>query len=192
MALQIRIGMPMEEFIRLYDAAPFELLEGERMPLVPTVAGHGEALKSVYGALFDYERTSKRVVVYSELPFVLTDTPDWVTGARVPDVMVYAVERMAAYKAKTSDWQKKPFVLVPDLCVEVISPNDSYLDVEEKVDRYFEDGVRLVWVVNPRKNIVSVYSPGSSQITRLSENDTLDGGDVLPGFMLPVRDIFPK
>lgn len=190
MSLQIRIGMPMDEFIRLYDAAPFELVNGERILLVPTVAEPGEVLKRLYAKLLIYEETNKNVVVYSELPFVLTDKPDWVKGSRVPDVMVYEASRMSEYKAQMPDWKKKPFVLVPDLCIEVISPNDNYLDVDEKVEGYLLDGVRQVWVFNPRKSSVTIHGPGLDEIKRLRPDGLLDGGQLLPGFQLHVKDVF--
>ena len=190
MSIQIRVGMPMDDFIRQYDEAPFELVNGERIAIVPNVVEHGVTLKRIYVALLGYEQANKNVEVYSEMPFVLTDTPDWVKGSRTPDVMVYEAARMAEYTMHTPDWKKKPFVLVPDLCIEVISPNDIYLDVDEKVEAYLLDGVRLVWVFNPRKTGVNIYGPGIDQFKRLRPDGILDGGDVLPGFTLPVKDVF--
>jgi Uma2 family endonuclease len=190
MSVQARIGMPMEDFIRLYDEQPFELINGERIRLMPTVAGHGEALKCLYLALATYEQARSTIVVYSELPFVLSDSPDWVEGSRVPDLMAFTTERIRAYKTQTPLWQGKPFVLVPDLCAEVISPNDSYLDVAEKVERYLTDGVRRVWVINPRMKNVAVHAPSSKQVLKLDENDVLEDRDLLPGFALPVSKLF--
>lgn len=190
MSVQARIGMSMEDFVRLYDDEPFELINGERVRLMPTVAGHGETLKCLYLALTAFEQAYSTVVVYSELPFVLSDTPDWVEGSRVPDVMVFTAERMRAYKTTTSFWEGKPFILVPDLCAEVISPNDSYLDVDEKVERYLSDGVRRVWVINPRHKNVAVHTPSSKQVMKLDENDVLEDHELLPGFTLAVNKLF--
>jgi Uma2 family endonuclease len=190
MSVHIRVGMPIDEFIRQYNEAPFELINGERIPIVPNVAEHGETLKHIFVALLGYEQTRGTIVVHSEMPFVLTDTLDWVKGSRTPDAMVYEASRMADYKARTADWKKKPFVLVPDLCIEVISPNDNYLDVDEKVEGYLLDGVRQVWVFNPRETSIAIHGPGIDQFKRLRADDTLDGGDVLPGFSIKVSDIF--
>lgn len=190
MSIEIRVGMPMEEFIRQYDEGPFELVNGERIPIMPNVAEHGVTLKRIYVPLLGYEQAHKNIEVYSEMPFAQTDTPDWVKGSRTPDVMVYEASRIAEYKAQTPDWKKKPFVLVPDLCVEVISPTDIYLDVDEKVEAYLLDGVRLVWAFNPRKRAITVHGPGIDHIKRLRADDTLDGGDVLPGFTMKVAEIF--
>lgn len=191
MSVQERVGMPMDEFIRQFDEAPFELIDGERILIVPPVAIHVVILKIIYGALYRYEQMTGIGVAFTEAPFVLADTSNWVKGSRVPDTMFYLAERWTAYITAVLDWYSKPFVFVPDLCVEIISANDNYADVEAKVDRYLADGVRLVWVVDPYNRTVAVYAPGSDQITRLSGDSTLSGSDLLPGFALPLKDIFP-
>ena len=76
----------------------------------------------------------------------------------------------------------------PDFAAEVISPSDRLTDVYEKVEEWLNAGTRMVAVVNPRDRTVSVHTPES--VATLSENDTLDGGDVVPGWRLPVADIF--
>lgn len=81
--------------------------------------------------------------------------------------------------------------LAPDLAVEVISPNDKYEDVNEKIEEYLHAGVRLVWVISPRNHTVHVYrANGSAHVLR--ENDELDGEDVVPGFRCLVSDLFPQ
>lgn len=183
-------GMAMDDFVRLYDQdGAFELIDGERIPLVPGVAEHTELIKLLYKLLLAYEQEMQAVSVYSEAPYVLVYSPDWVTGARIPDVMAYGAKRMSDYKTQTPDWGKKPYVLVPDLCIEVISPNDIYSEIDAKVERYLSDGVRLVWVFNPRSS-VRVHSANSIESIRLTQEHTLDGGDVLLGFTLPVREVF--
>jgi Uma2 family endonuclease len=122
------------------------------------------------------------------MPVVVEDKPNWVKGSRVPDLMIYDKARWEEYKANTPDWGDKPFVLVPDLCVEVISPTDKYSDVDAKVAGYLRDGVRLVWVFDPREKAVNVHT--SSGSIRLTRTDMLDGGEVLPGFKLPLSDLF--
>lgn len=192
MAVQTRVGMPLDEFIRQYEEAPFELIDGERIRVVPPVALHVLILKIVYAALLKYEQASGVGFAFSEAPFVLADTPDWVKGSRVPDASFYLAERWTAYVNTMIDWQFKPFVIVPDLCVEIVSANDNYQDVDAKVDRYLSDGVKLVWVVNPRNQSVVVYTAGSDQVTRLTLGAALTGGDLLPGFTLRLSDIFPQ
>ncbi|MBI2899200.1 MAG: Uma2 family endonuclease [Planctomycetes bacterium] len=79
----------------------------------------------------------------------------------------------------------------PDLAIEVVSPNDLFSEVEAKVDEYLAAGVRLVWVIDPAVRTAHVYRPGTPDALRLDENQELDGGDVLPGFLCPLREVFP-
>jgi Uma2 family endonuclease len=81
--------------------------------------------------------------------------------------------------------------LAPDLAAEVISPNDLYEDVDEKIEQYLRAGVRLVWVISPRNHTIRVYRVNGSSHS-LRENDELDGEDVVSGFRCPVRDLFPQ
>lgn len=77
----------------------------------------------------------------------------------------------------------------PDVIVEVRSPDENYDDLREKARWYVSNGVRLVWLVFPRPKIVEVYRPDTpSEI--LTVEDTIDGYDVLPGFTLPVANLF--
>lgn len=183
------IGMSLEDFIRAYDQeGPFELIDGERINLVPTVSEHSELIKWLYDLLRDRERADGQVRVYFETPYVLVYSSSWVKGARVPDIMVYRADRLAAYKQQDSEWNKKPFVLVPDLCIEVVSQNDIYTEVDEKVSRYLADGVLLVWVLNPRTE--SVYTHQQGSVGKLTDADMLEGGSIVPGFKVAVKDIF--
>ncbi len=78
----------------------------------------------------------------------------------------------------------------PDLAVEVVSPNDLYYEVEEKVQEYLNAGVSLVWVIDPEVRVVRVHRADSTA-AYLTENDELSGEDVLPGFRCRVRSLFP-
>jgi len=77
----------------------------------------------------------------------------------------------------------------PDLTVEVVSSTDSYADVEEKVFDWLDAGTKMVVVINPRQRSATVYK-SLTDIVALAEADVLDGGDVVPGFELAVREIF--
>ena len=78
----------------------------------------------------------------------------------------------------------------PDLAVEVLSPSDDPRIVRRKVANYLAAGV-TVWLVLPEERAVEVYAPGQP-VQTLGEKDTLQGGELLPEFSLPVKDIFPK
>ena len=77
----------------------------------------------------------------------------------------------------------------PDLAVEVVSPGDTYREVDEKAKVWLSAGTRLVWVVNPLLRTVSVYRPGKAVVT-LTEAEQLAGEELLPGFHCRIGDIF--
>ena len=79
--------------------------------------------------------------------------------------------------------------IAPDLAVEVVSPNDLAYDLDRKVEDYLQAGVRLVWVVNPMTRTVRVHHPDGPDATLRADSE-LSGGDVLPGFRWPIRDLF--
>ena len=82
-----------------------------------------------------------------------------------------------------------PLTVVPDLVVEVRSPGDRPSTIDRKIERYRSAGVPLVWLVRPRERTVTVFAQGQEPRV-LGINDVLDGGNVLPGFRLPLADLF--
>ena len=81
----------------------------------------------------------------------------------------------------------------PDLAVEVLSPSNTRREMEVKLAEYAKAGVKLVWYVDPERKEVAVYPRGNpKRIKTLGIKGILDGGDVLPGFSLPVAKIFEK
>lgn len=81
--------------------------------------------------------------------------------------------------------------VVPDLAVEIWSESNTRREKELKREDYFRSGVRLVWEIDPENRTVDVYT-GIAECRELAESDTLDGGEVLPGFELVVRELFKK
>jgi Uma2 family endonuclease len=81
--------------------------------------------------------------------------------------------------------------VVPDLAVEVLSPTNTKKEMERKRREYFEGGSKIVWEVDPVERTVAVYT-APEEFTTFDENGTLDGGDVLPGFTLSIRDWFAR
>ncbi|HEY2155560.1 MAG TPA: Uma2 family endonuclease [Isosphaeraceae bacterium] len=104
---------------------------------------------------------------------------------RIPDVSYVSWSRIPGGRMP-----KEPIPdLVPDLAVEVLSPSNTAREMTLKRRHYFEAGVRLVWIVDPRRRAVAVYT-GPDRPTRLGASAKLDGGDVLPGFALPPSRFF--
>jgi Uma2 family endonuclease len=104
---------------------------------------------------------------------------------RLPDLAFISWERLPGHRAPTT-----PILdLAPDLAVEVLSKGNTKAEIKRKVREYFEVGVRLVWLIDPKARTAVVHtSPKVS--TKLAEGQSLDGSDVLPGFVLPLRELF--
>lgn len=112
---------------------------------------------------------------------VYPDDPDRV---RKPDVSFISVDRLPSDAVPKAHCE-----IVPDLAIEVISPNDRYHEVEEKVDEYLRAGVRLVWVVHPQKQTIRIHrANGTMQDLHLA--DELSGEEVIPGFHCSVGEVF--
>jgi Uma2 family endonuclease len=82
--------------------------------------------------------------------------------------------------------------VAPDLAVEVVSPHDTYYEVDQKVEDYLEAGVKVVWVINPEQRIVRIHRAGEGRISTLHESDELSGEGVLPRFTCRVADVLPR
>jgi Uma2 family endonuclease len=81
--------------------------------------------------------------------------------------------------------------IVPDLVVEIVSPNDSVYELDDKLDDYQKVAVPLIWVINPKSRAVRVHRADGS-VSFLHENDELSGEDVIPGFRCPITEFLPK
>jgi Uma2 family endonuclease len=183
-------GMSLEEFIATGDER-FELVAGARVPLLPYLAGQCWVISEVLAAVVTWEQGyTGHGIFLPNCTYVRLDANDRVMDARVPDIGFLTAARWENYLATTPDWGVKPLVLVPDLCVEVISKNDFFGDVQRKAALYLEDGVSEVWVVSPDDQSVLVYTAGSKTIARLTAEDTLSS-PLLPDFALPVVSLFP-
>jgi Uma2 family endonuclease len=112
-------------------------------------------------------------------------------GYHISEYNDFAPDVAFISKARQPNLPRRGFnPIPPDLAVEVISPSDLFSDVIKKVRAYLRYGTRLVWVVDPEEQIVMVYTP--SMTFTVGIEGALDGGEVLPGFKLAVRDIFPE
>jgi Uma2 family endonuclease len=106
---------------------------------------------------------------------------------RIPDVAFTSWDRLPGRRVPDEPIPD----LAPDLAVEVLSRNNTPGEMARKRHDYFTAGVRLVWLAHPVSRIVDVYT-SEDKFTRLTEDNVLDGGDVLPGFQVLVRDWFGK
>lgn len=106
---------------------------------------------------------------------------------RMPDVAVFLLDKLPDRKLPKDQICPVP----PDLAAEVLSPGNTAREMERRLELFCKSGVRLVWIADPRRRSVRVYhSP--TNYNELGENDVLDGGDVLPGFSLSLREWFDE
>ncbi|MGH2558110.1 MAG: Uma2 family endonuclease [Thermomicrobiales bacterium] len=159
-----------------------ELIRGVIREREPIGARHGEVGAEILIDLGIWVRQRGLGRVYtSDTQFVLARDPDVIVK---PDVAYVHSDRVPPKEDRDGVYH-----YAPDLAVEVISPSDRYIEVMEKVELYIQAGTRLVWLVDSRGRTVTVFA-GSTSPRLLTEEDDLDGGDVLPDFRLSVRQIF--
>jgi Uma2 family endonuclease len=106
---------------------------------------------------------------------------------RIPDVAFINWNRIPGRRQPMAPIPR----LAPNLAVEVLSRSNTPGEMAVKLQEYFAAGVELVWEIDPRARTVVVSSPATKAIT-LTEADTLDGGSVLPGFALPLQQLFAE
>ncbi len=173
-----------EEFFRLpepKDGARQELIRGVVVTLPPSGGRHGACCSRIDRRIGTYvDDCQSGTVCTNDTGFISERDPDSVRG---PDISYWSRERLPEVPSGYIE-------IPPDLAVEVVSPGDHYARIQKKVKDFLENGVRLVWVAEPEDRSVTVYRPGQMMVI-LSENDTLTGEDVLPGFSCRVGDLFP-
>lgn len=164
------------------DGFRYELVQGELRRMNPAGNVHGRIAVRFTWRLAQYVEENRLGTVYAaETGFRLSSDPDTV---RAPDVAFVSRARVEAVGEVEGFWPE-----APDLATEVISPGDSYTDVEEKVFDWLDAGTKMVVVINPRQRSATVYK-SQTDIIALAEADVMDGGDIVPGFELAVREIF--
>ena len=172
-----------DELLQLYSrGVRGELIRGELCETMPAGGRHGEAVMKLGFFLgnFVIPRRLGRLAA-SDSGVLLERDPDTV---REPDIAYISAERLPLDVEVAGYYE-----VVPDLVVEVVSPGDSASEVMDKALMWLSFGARMVWAVNPASRSVDVYRPGERTQT-LTQTDTLDGLDILPGFTCPVADIF--
>lgn len=159
-----------------------ELVRGEVRWMAPAGNVHGRIAVNVTTPLDQHVRENDLGLVFAaETGFKIESGPDTV---RAPDVAFVRRERVEEVGEVEGFWPG-----APDLAVEVVSPNDLYTEVEEKVADWVDAGAGMVVVVNPRNKTVAVRH-SQTEIIILGEDGTLDGDEIVPGWSLAVRDIF--
>jgi len=157
-----------------------ELYRGELQMMTPAGADHGRVIGNITISLGSHLKARRSGHVFgAETGFLLERNPDTV---RAPDVAVILGDRPA------SDGSTSFATVTPDLVVEVLSPSDSWGEVEAKTEWWLARGVCQVWLVDPRARLVEVVTAAGRRSYHAA--DTIDGGELLPGFTAPLSDFF--
>lgn len=170
-----------DELLAMGDIGRCELVEGRIVPMSPTGNEHG-ICESIFNyhlrAFVEKHRLGK--VQGGEVGIYTRRNPDTVRGA---DVLFISHERYAQQEGSGF------LDVAPELVVEILSPNDRWSDVMEKLREYFDTGVQLVWVADPQSRSVFAYR-SLTDVREFTEKDKLPGDDVLPGFSVNVSQLF--
>lgn len=168
--------------------APFELIDGERVPVNLMVISHSTTVNALYNPLSKYVERKGLGEIFFRLPYVIPDEDDLIRNSRLPDLMFIGAESLEKYKTDTRDWNNKPLVAVPDLVVQVVANDEPYMDARIRTKRFLSDGVNTVWALFLPWKDISVYQHAKESPIGL--NNILTGNDVIPGFAIPAAVIF--
>ncbi len=160
----------------------YELIRGELRTMSPTKPLHGVICGRLTVKVGSFVEEHELGEVFgAETGFLVQTDPDSIIAA---DVAFVSKERLA-----TAETLEKFFPFAPDLAVEVLSPSNTGNEIDDKIAFYFAAGARLVWIVNPKRRTVAVYS-SEVEVRIFGEAETLEGGDVLPGFSYELSRLF--
>ncbi len=172
-----------EDLLRLHSqGVKGELIEGVLHETVSVGEEHGH-IAGIFITFLNIHIRPKRLgrTGGTDVGVKIQRDPDTV---REPDVYYVSAERLPL------DVRVQGYLeVVPELVVEIVSPSDSDADVREKIAMWLELGVSMALEVRPASQTITVHRPGVPALT-LTDDDVLDGGDVLPGFSLPLSEIF--
>ena len=162
------------------DAHRYELIRGRLFVGEPSNHVHGYVASKIGWRLASYVRPLNLGRVYAaETGFRLSkDT------VRAPDAAFVATGRLTLEVPR-----RGYFPGPPDLAVEIVSPSETFSEVEGKAVDWLDAGVRMVIVVDPERETATIYRP-SREAVMLRDDDVIDGGDVVPGWRLPLRELF--
>jgi Uma2 family endonuclease len=160
----------------------YELIKGELRTMSPAGDEHSIVIMKLAVPLGHHVQTNKLGVIYgAQTGFKIATGPDTVRAPDIAFVNRARIEQTGVYKGFRPG--------APDLAVEVLSPGDTVEEVEEKTAEWLAAGARAVWIVSPKRRTVTVHR-SSKDIKVLSEQDELDGEDIVPGFRCRVAEIF--
>ncbi len=173
------------EFMALNrDGHRYEIVNGELIDMGNSGAKHGYVCSVLMILLGGYVHIQKLGAMFdSSTAFKMKSG-----NKRSPDVSFMAKERLQGLDELPDGFLEG----APDLAVEILSPSNTVEEIHNKLVEYFDNGSRLVWVINPKEKYVLVYRSSEEPDRLLKSIDSLDGEEIVPGFSLPIGDLFQK
>lgn len=160
----------------------YEIVDGLRVEKPPMGAFENVLATLLATWLNEFARPRRLGLAVTEALFLIDSTRSL---SRRPDVAFVNFQRWSSDRiARENAWD-----VVPNLTVEIVSPTNLAEDIERKMLEYFAAGVELVWVIYPETERIYVYRSPSS-VTPVDSSGELQGDSVLPGFRLPVSELF--
>lgn len=174
-----------EEFMALpKDGHRYEIVNGELIDMGNSGALHGNIAIILSSALFAVVNAQKLGALFdSSTAFKMKNG-----NKRSPDISFFAKERLQGMTELPSGFLEG----APDLVVEVLSPGNTVEEMHDKLVEYFQNGTRLAWIIHPSEHYVLVYRSAQEPDRLLKSVDALESEEVIPGFTLPVADLFQK
>jgi len=174
-----------EELLAMGSAAHLsELIEGRITYMSPTGFLHGSSESNHAEKLIAFVKKHQLgKVVVGEVGIYIRRNPDTVRAA---DVAYISKARYAQ-----QDKAKGYLTVAPELVVEILSPDDRWSEVTQKMREYFSIGVKLIWIADPEARIVYAYR-SLTEMREFKATDTLTGDDILPGFSVTVSELFEE
>jgi Uma2 family endonuclease len=160
----------------------FEFIDGEILEKMPSFGPSEIATEIIYYLKHYLKQNPIGRMTAPDGSYAMSDEDN--ADVFIPDVGYISNERLGKTPAREVP-------VPPDLAVEIKSPTDRLRATRRKAEKYLYYGTRLVWLVFPETKTVEVYDLESEDVQILGTEDTLNGGNVLPGFTLPIKDIFP-
>ena len=172
-----------DDLLQLYsEVVKGELIRGVLYETVAAGGRHGDIASGLIGEVRAYVRPRRLGRVGgTDTGIMLERNPDTV---REPDVYYISAEKLPL-DVEVAGY----YGVVPDMVAEIYSPSDRVAEFNEKIQMWLNFGVQLVLAIYPQTRTIAAHQPGRPAVT-LGYDDTLDGGDALPGFACPLKDIF--
>jgi Uma2 family endonuclease len=176
---KLMTGETFAQFLATHSDGLYELVHGEIVEKVP-IQEHAKIAGIILGELYFYLKHHPEIKAHLG-PEVRYRPVGDLYNDRIPDVSVQLSDQPPVRRGAVPG--------MPDLAVEIKSPDDTYMSMRDRATYYVQHGCMIVWLIYPEKRIVEVYQSGNN-IDLLVAGDTLSGGEVLPGFNLAVEVLF--